>query len=315
MDLSVLIISYNTRELTLRCLDTLYPAIKGMDAEVLVADNDSTDGSLEAIERRHPWVKVLSRGENLGFAKANNRLARHARGDYVLLLNPDTEVHKASIRHLVSFLKHREARVGTAIVGGRTYFADGTLNRNSCHGRPTPWSLLCQGTGLSSLRRRSALFNPEGLGDWERDTVRQVDAITGCLLLLRRDAWEQLGGFDERFVMYGEDTDLCLRAMSELGVPSVVCPAATIVHHGGASEAVRADKMVRLFKAKAQLIAKHWPERTAGIGTRLLGAWAFTRMAAHGALRPLRPSSRPAFESWREIWRRRAQYALASAAG
>lgn len=312
VDVSILIVSYNTRAMTLRCLETLYESLERDDAltaEVLVADNGSSDGSLEAIEEQFPQARIVSRDDNLGFAKANNVLAREARGEWILLLNPDTEVLGTAVQTIVAFGESKRADGQSFVVGGRTLFADGSLNRNSCHGRPTPWSLFCQGTGLSSMFRTSALFNPEGLGSWKRDSVREVDAITGCLLLIERRLWEKLGGFDERFVMYGEDTDLCLRA-SSAGVPSIVCPDSEIIHHGGASEAVRSDKMIRLFRAKAQLIKKHWSPASAFFGTRALIAWAMTRMVAHAVLVPIRKASAPAYATWREIVVRRAEFQL-----
>src|SRR5690606_35725860 len=117
--------------------------------------------------------------------------------------------------------------------------------------------VFCVATGLSSLFRGSSLFNPEGYGGWKRDTVREVDIVSGCFFLIRRELWERLGGFDPAFFMYGEEADLCLRAR-KLGARPMVTPEATIVHYGGASERVRADKMVRLLQAKALLIRRHW---------------------------------------------------------
>src|SRR5690606_14326374 len=111
---------------------------------------------------------------------------------------------------------------------------------NSCHGRPTLWSLICLGTGLASLFRRSRCLNPESLGSWKRDSVREVDAVTGCFLLIGRELWNELGGFDESFFMYGEDTDLCLRSWAK-GRPCLICPEAKLIHYGAQADRVRPD--------------------------------------------------------------------------
>lgn len=209
LDVSILIISYNTRELTLACLESVYAQTAGVSFEVIVVDNASIDGSAAAVAERFPQCRLVALEKNVGFAGGNNLAAKHATGRYLLLLNPDTVVLENAAGRAVRFAdEHADA----GIVGGRTFFGDGSLNRNSCHGAPTPWSLFCMGTGLSSLLRRSGWFNPEGLGSWKRDSVRSVDAVTGCFLLIRRELWEKLGGFDESFFMYGEDTDLCQRA-------------------------------------------------------------------------------------------------------
>ena len=163
------------------------------------------------------------------------------------------------------------------------------------------------GVGVSSVFRGSRFFDPESLGGWKRDSVREVDAVTGCFLLIRRSLWNELGGFDEQFFMYGEETDLCLRAR-RAGHRSVICPDATLIHYGGRSERTRADKMIKLFKAKTQLFEKHWRPGARWFGDAMLRAWAVTRLAATGVLRLARPSYNDAHGVWREIWRRRAEW-------
>jgi N-acetylglucosaminyl-diphospho-decaprenol L-rhamnosyltransferase len=305
MDVSILIISYNTVELTLECIESVYAQTRDISFEVIVLDNDSVDGSADAIARRFPQVKLFCPGENLGFARGNNLAARlGATGRYLLLLNPDTLILDGAIQKVVAFAdQHPKA----GIVGGRTFFDDGTLNYNSCHGRPTLWSLICLGTGLASLFRRSRWLNPESLGSWKRDTVREVDAVTGCFLLINRALWDELGGFDESFFMYGEDTDLCLRAWA-MGRSCMICPDAKLIHYGAQSDRVRPDKMVRLFRAKSRLFWKHWSPRTAPWGVSALKMWAFTRMAAFQFLRQIQPSRDSAYVTWREIWDRRAEF-------
>jgi GT2 family glycosyltransferase len=301
---SILVISHNTRELTLACLRSLFEQTHGLEFEVIVVDNASTDGSAEAIAVAFPSARLIEPGTNLGFAAGNNLAARHARGELLLLLNPDTVIQDGAVQKAVAFARDNPE---AGIVGGRTLFADGTLNPSSCHGRPTPWSLFCAGVGLSSVFRRSPWFDPESLGPWRRDTVREVPAVTGCFLLIRRELWERLGGFDESFFMYGEETDLCLRA-AKLGQRCVICPDAQLIHYGGRSERARADKMVKLFRAKAQLFERHWRPGWIGFGIAMLKLWALTRMVAFGLASLVSPRRAEAYETWREIWRRRGEY-------
>lgn len=310
MQLSILIISHNTRALTLDCLRSVYEQTSGTEFEVIVLDNASTDGSAAAIAEQCPQVRLLEPGRNLGFAAGNNLAAQHASGKFLLLLNPDTVILDRAIERLLNFA---DANPDAGIYGGRTLYPDGSLNRESCHGRPTPWSLLCMGLGLSSLFRKSAIFNPEGLGSWRRDSTRPVDCVTGCFLLIHRHLWDLLRGFDESFFMYGEDTDLCMRATGA-GYSCLHCPEAQIIHYGGKSDCIRADKMVRLFRAKAQLFEKHWPPHMVGFGIRMLQLWSLTRTVATRGAMLLGRDCRASHEAWREIFRRRAEFSTAFAA-
>jgi GT2 family glycosyltransferase len=303
--ISVIVVSYNTRAMTLDCLRSLAAETK-TPHEVIVVDNASTDGSAEAIAAEFPGIRLMAETANHGFAGANNLAAGEARGDYLLLLNPDTVVLDGAVDRLIAFA---QARPEAGIWGGRTLYGDGRLNPASCWRRMTPWNLFCRASGLTGLFPGSGLFNPEAYGGWPRDTERAVDIVTGCFLLIRRDLWQQLGGFDPAFFMYGEEADLCLRARA-LGAAPRVTPEATIVHHGGASERVRADKMVRLLTAKAELIERHLPAWQRPLARALLRLWPLSRRIATGAFAAVtgQASFRESAANWAEIWRRRAEW-------
>lgn len=302
---SILVVSFNTRDLTLACLRSVYEQTAAENFELIVVDNASSDGSADAIAMEFPGVRLIRSPENLGFAQGNNVAAEHAVGEYLLLLNPDTVVLDRAIDRLLAFARGRPA---AGIWGGRTVYADGSLNPASCWGRQTLWSTFCMACGLSSLFRDSRWFNTEGYGGWDRSTVRTVDIVSGCFFMIRRDFWQQLGGFHRQYFMYGEEADLCLRAKSR-GSRPVVTPEAVIVHYGGASERVRADKMVRLLKAKCQLIKDHWRAPTRGLGLVFLGTWPLSRWLAWSCLRPLAGQrAMEAARCWRQVWSSRAQW-------
>jgi len=309
IDVSILIVSYNTRDMTVACIQSVLDQTKVVSYELIVVDNLSKDGSAEAIAAafpadRFPQIKLIVAEKNLGFAGANNLAGELATGEFILLLNPDTLILDGAIDKVVMFTReHPKA----GIVGGRTYFGDMRLNPNSCHGKPTPWSLFCMGFGLSSLFRRNRLLDPESLGHWERDTVREVDAVTGCFLLIRADLWRELGGFDLTFFMYSEDTDLCLRGW-KAGYTCLICPDARLIHYGGQSEKIKPDKFVRLFRAKVQLFQKHWPQGFINYGVKMLELWAGTRTIGSWVRQLIQPGRRNAFLSWREVWRRRREF-------
>ncbi|PQO32848.1 glycosyltransferase family 2 protein [Bremerella cremea] len=303
-DVSILVVSYNTKEETLACIESVYDQTKEVSFELIVLDNDSKDGSAEAIEKKFPRLTLVKSKKNLGFAGANNVAAEQATGEYVLLLNPDTVILDQAIDRIVKFARSNSE---PGVYGGRTLFEDMSLNKDSCHGAPTPWSLLSMGIGFSSMFSRSALFNPEGLGAWQRDSFREVDCITGCFLLLERSLWKELGGFDLDYFMYGEDTDLCLRARKH-GVKCFVYPDAQLIHHGGRSEKVRADKMIRLFRAKHQLFQKHWKPHSVKFGANMLVCWAFTRYLALRTLGVANASYRQRASEWYSVFSRRSEY-------
>lgn len=308
---SILIVSYNTREMTLACLRSVFEQTAPGTFEIIVLDNLSPDGSADAIGAEFgSRVKLIRSEKNLGFAGGNNVAATHAIGEYLLLLNPDTLVLDRAIDKLIAFAR---ATPDAGIWGGRTQFADGSLNPASCWSRQTLWSVFCCASGLSSVFRRSSLFNPEAYGGWGRETEREVDIVSGCFLMLKRELWNTLGGFDRAFFMYGEEADLCLRS-HKLGCRPRVTPTATIVHYGGASERVASDKMVRLMTAKTLLIRRHWSPALRGLGVRLLALWPFTRAIAWRVASVFMGArAATSRSSWQTVWNRRREW-LASAA-
>ncbi len=216
---------------------------------------------------------------------------------------------EGAIDRLVAFAR---ANPKAGIWGGRTLFADGRLNPSSCWGRMTPWNLLCRASGLTGLFAGTTFFNGEAYGGWQRDTVAEVDIVSGCFLLIRRSLWEELGGFDPAFFMYGEEADLCLRA-GKRGVRPMITPTATIIHLGGASERTRAAKMIKLLAAKATLVRHHWYPRLASLGVLLLAVWPLSRWLAltvAGALLPPSPARTESAAIWREIWQRRGEWVV-----
>ena len=308
VELSIVIISYNTREMTLDCLRSVYSETSKINFEVIVLDNASTDGSPHAIEKEFGTkLRLINSSENLGFAAGNNKAIQSARGKKILLLNPDTVVLNSAIERLVEF---SEDMPDAKIWGGKTLFSDGSLNPASCWSKQSLWSLLSQALGLSSIFRRSSIFNPEGIGGWNRDGIRQVDIVSGCFLLIDHELWLKLEGFRDLFFMYGEEADLCLRA-KQYGAKPKVTSAATIIHYGGASEKVRADMMVRLLKAKYFLIQLHFSQSTRWLGSRLLYLWPLSRYMAHSILSIFgRKSSYEPRKSWMEIFKRRDEWSI-----
>ena len=305
MDLSIIIVSYNTKEMTLACIKSIYEQAKENSFEILVVDNDSSDGSADAIAKQFPNLKLFALKENLGFAKANNFASQYAVGKYILLLNPDTVVLNNAIDELLIFAENNSKH---KLYGGRTLYGDLSLNPTSCWRKPTLWSTFCYFIGLSSLFRHNVLFDPESYGSWERDSIKEVDIVTGCLLMIESSLWHELGGFDESFFMYGEDADLCFRA-AKLGAIPIINPDATIIHYCGASEKIRTDKMIRLFRAKKQLMNKHWSSIASFLGKLLLTYSAFLRYVTVSILARINSAKYTEKKAgWQEIWRRRIEW-------
>lgn len=306
MKLSIIIVSYNTKQMTLECLESLFKETKMGALEVIVLDNQSSDGSADAIELNFPQVQLIRSGENYGFAMGNNKAIENAQGEYVLLLNPDTVVLDNAIEKLLEFAQQYPQ---AGIWGGRTLFGDGQLNPGSCFRRMTLWNQFCRATGLAAIFSNSEFFNSEHYGGWDRESIRSVDIVCGCFLLIKRSLWNELGGFDRRFFMYAEEADLCLRAI-EKGYSPIICGDSKIIHYGGGSEKVKADKMVRLISAKIELQKIHWNMLEQMWGRACFRLWVLTRIVANKVLFFVRnkQSYTDSAATWAEIWARRDEW-------
>jgi GT2 family glycosyltransferase len=304
---SVLVISYNTREMTLECLRSLEATTRAPH-EVIVFDNASGDGSADAIAdafppEQYPHIRLIRSEKNLGFAGGNNAAALHASGHYILLLNPDTVVLEGAVDNLLAFAREvPHARIW----GGRTLFPYGSLNPGSCWQRMTLWNVFSRTSGLANIFPNSRFFNPEAYPGWKRDSVRPVDLVAGCLLLMERDFWEELGGFDLGYFMYGEEADLCMRAR-KAGADPHITPEATIVHYGEASMPERSEKVSLLLKGKIELAKRHFPSWQRPLGVGLLRLWPLTRVATCriGRLVFKSPKIEKTYGMWSAVWARR----------
>lgn len=304
LDVTVVIISYNTREMTLECIRSVIEQTSSVRYEIIVVDNNSADGSADAIRENFRDVKLIASTKNLGFGRANNLAAHYARGNRILLLNPDTVILRHAIDRLHQFaIQNPECRIW----GGRTVFADGSLNPQSCWRRMTLWSVFCSAVGLSRLK--GAIFNTESYGGWNRDTARAVDIVSGCFFLTDRAIWEQLQGLDPTFFMYGEEADFCLRA-HKLGAQPMVTPTATIIHYGGVSEPDQADKQIKLLAGKMTLMKRHWSRLSLLIGKFLFRVLPLTRRLIYGSAAVLfgNPNFQHQAQLWRQVWQCRQRW-------
>lgn len=306
--LSILIVSYNTKDMTLECLKSVFEQTSLHDFEVIVLDNNSSDGSAEAIEAMYPQVKLIKLSKNIGFAKGNNQCSLMASGSYLLLLNPDTIILDNAIDKLLGFAV---CRPDAGIWGGRTLFSDRSLNPGSCWRKLSVWNLFCRAVGLSYLFTNSPLFNSEAYGGWYRDSIREVDIVVGCFFLIRKRLWEQLEGFSDDFFMYGEEADMCMRA-KKIGCRPTVTNEAEIIHYGGASEKNRSDKLVRILKAKNLIIRKHWSKPMIPIGEVLLASWPFFRVMTYKiALISFFGKKKSVIDGlalWKDVWCRSSEW-------
>jgi GT2 family glycosyltransferase len=303
---SILVISYNTREMTLDCLRSVR-AETSVPHELIVLDNASTDGSAEAIAAEFPDIRLIASRENYGFAKGNNVAGVHARGKYILLLNPDTVVLDHAIDRLVAFAE-RTPQAG--IWGGRTLYGDRSLNPTNVFGHMTLWSLFCRVTGLALVFGNTGFFNPEHYGGWKRDSERAVDIVSGCFFLITRSLWQRMGGFDLSFVMYGEEVDLCHRAHAAGAAAPRMTPEATIVHYVGAASRRRSDKDILVLKAKATLIRRQFPAWQQPAALFLLRMWPLSRRLGGRVLAALTGRDGPAAAAahWGAVWDARAEW-------
>jgi len=248
LDVSVIIVNWNTRDILCDCLRSVYEQTKDISFEVIVVDNASIDYSVKMIKEEFLNVIVIENSENRGFAAANNQGIAIARGRYVLLLNSDTVVLDGTIAKTVMFA---DAHPEAAVIGCRVLNPDRTL-QPTCFMFPSVLNMLLLTTYLSKLFPKSRFFGREQISWWDRTEVREVDVVTGCFMLVRRIAIEQVGLMDERFFMYGEETDWCYR-FKKAGWRILFTQGAEIIHIGKASSNQMKPQMVLQLKASILL--------------------------------------------------------------
>lgn len=275
---SVVVVSYNTRDLLERCLLSVQ-AQPELGVHTIVVDNGSGDGSTELVRERFASVQLHELRENVGFARANNVGFEHCRGDYVLLLNSDAFLEPGALGELLAAAA-RHPRAGA--VGARLHNVDGTLQR-SAWPFPRGGRLMLEAVGLHRPLRRLGLI--EDLGTWEHDEERCVDFVIGACLLLRMDAVAEVGGFDEAFWLYGEEADL-QRRMAARGWEVVFTPAAVATHVGGASSGASRVRLRHFYAGQRRFLRKHgtplsWPSARLAllVGSVLRRRWSAARVS------------------------------------
>ncbi|MGP1255874.1 MAG: glycosyltransferase family 2 protein [Kiloniellales bacterium] len=300
----IVVVSYNTCRLTLACLNSIRRET-GTPHRVIVVDNGSHDGSAASIAEGFPDVLLIRSEENLGFAGAVNLAAGRLSAPWMLLLNSDAEVQDQAIDRLLAYA---QTRPDQGIYGGRVLHPHRGVAAASCIGRPTVWSHFCHAVGLSFLFPGSIWFDSEAVRLRADDPPCHVDIVSGCFFLISTAAWRQLGGFDTRFFMYGEEADLCLRA-AKLGLQPIALPAATVTHSGAASSERQADPIVQIARARITVMRRHWPKRWHVTIVPLAWLWAALRVAA-AAILSLRsgPKASEQWRTWQSVWRRRSEW-------
>lgn len=206
--LSIIIVTWNVRELTLACLDSIERTKGELDLEVIVVDNDSTDGTVEAIRRAYPETVVVANEVNLGFPRANNQALRIARGRYILFLNPDTVVGPGTLEGCVEVL---EGEPGIGMVGCRLIYPDGSVQYECARRAYRLRHLLVESVYLHMFFPRHPLFAHHLIGDWDHLDSQDVEAISGAFMMVRRELALEIGGLPEEHFMYHEDLAFCLR--------------------------------------------------------------------------------------------------------
>lgn len=230
MDLSIIIVNYNSKDYLKKCIDSILANTSGISFEIIVVDSASYDGCGEMLRSRYPEVRFIQSTENIGFAKANNLGAGHAAGNTLLFLNPDTEMHEPAI---ITLYSHIQRLTDIGVAGCRLVNTDGSLQTSCVQPLPT----------ISNQVLDAEIFQKwfPSLGIWTtaasfegQTEPAEVEALSGACLMIRRDVFAQVGGFTEDYFMYGEDMDLCQKTRCA-GLKNFYVSTAAIIHHGGGS--------------------------------------------------------------------------------
>lgn len=251
--LSIIIVSYNTREILKNCLSSVLKETTNLNFEIIVIDNASSDGTIEMLLSEFTEVTIIENKTNKGFAAANNQGIEIAKGKYILLLNSDTVILNNAINKVYDFMEERK---DVAIAGCKQLFPNLQL-QPSCRSFPTLWNIFTEATFLYTIFKKTKLFGQYYLSYFKYDTIKKIDVVMGSFMFIRRKVFEDIGGFDEAFFFYTEETDFCYRA-AQKGYDGYFFPEATIIHLGGGSPKNLLWTFENLHKSQLQFINKHY---------------------------------------------------------
>lgn len=255
IDLSIIIVNYNVKEFILNLLDSIRKATKNISVEIIVVDNASDDGSIETIKEKFPDVLLIENKINVGFGRANNQALEIAKGNNFLLLNPDTIVREDTFSTMLNFFSNNPQ---AGIAGCKVLNPDGTIQLACRRGFPGPWTSFTKVTGLSRLFPKSKLFAKYNLTYLDENQTYEVDAVSGAFLMMRKEVYEKIGGFDKQFFMYGEDLDLCFRTQ-QAGFKVFYVHETEIIHYKGEStKRSSIDETKVFYDAMHLFVKKHF---------------------------------------------------------
>jgi len=287
MVLSVIIVNYRVRYFLELCLHSVGKALSGLDAEVIVIDNHSADGSIEFLRPLFPGVRFIVNTENTGFAHANNQALEHAKGEHILFLNPDTILPEDFVPQCLSFLQSTP-RVGG--LGLRMIDGSGRFLKESRRGFPSPWVAFCKLSGLTALFPRSRAFSTYYLGFLPATGTHPAPVLSGACLWVSRAVLDEVGSFDSSFFMYAEDIDLSYR-LEQAGYVNYYFADSTIIHFKGESTRKDIGYTRQFYKAMSQFRRKHFTRGLPFIGKAGLEAAIRLRAALGAATRLFSPAS------------------------
>lgn len=254
-DISVIIVNYNVKDFLLQCLRSIQQASQKLSVQIIVVDNNSTDGSVEFLKPLFPDVSFIELSENIGFGRANNLGYIHSDGKYILILNPDTIIREDTLDVMYNYL---ENNVGTGIAGCKVLNPDGTFQLACRRGFPTPWASFCKLFGLQSLFPKSKLFAGYNQTFRSIDKTYYIDSVIGAFMFIRREVFDQTKGFDPDYFMYGEDIDLCYRA-GKMGWKTVYLHETSIIHYKGEStKRSSINELKHFYEAMEIFAGKHY---------------------------------------------------------
>lgn len=288
IDLSVIIVSYNTKEILKGCIESLFAHLpKSYSFEVIVVDNASSDGSIETLQNLELRIKnydikfkIINNRENFGFSKANNIGIKEVKGRYMLFLNSDTLMHENTLDEMVKFMDENP-NAGAATC--KVELKDKTIDDASHRGFPTPWRAFCYFSGLSRIFPTFKIFSGYNLGYLDKNTTHEIDACAGAFMIVRKEAGKKVNWWDEDYFWYGDDLDFCYR-LKQAGWKIYFVPKVSIFHYKGISGGIKghskeistADVKTKKLATKARFEAmkifyrKHYMDKYPSIITNLV---------------------------------------------